>query len=93
MWNSHQTTFDSMVLLLEYRDIENDTCDVCEHFERCYLFQNVFEHSPETHANCVIGIDMHDVRVKPNPQKIFDSLLFLCSVACDHDRLDMSRGS
>lgn len=58
-------TFDSMVLLLEYRDIENDVCDVCEHFERCYHLQSASEYSLETSTNRVKGIDLHDVSLKP----------------------------
>ena len=62
-------TVDSMAVLLE--EIETNTWDVCEHFEHCYHFQSAFEHSPETSANCVIGIDWHDVSLKPKTLEDF----------------------
>ena len=86
-------TFDSMVLLLEYREMENDTCDMCELFERGYHFQSAFEYSPKRDANRIIGIDLHDVSVKPYILRLLVSQPILWPVVCNHDRLDMSRGS
>ena len=73
-------TLDSVVLLLEYREIENDNCDVCEHFEHCCHFQSVCEYSPETNANRVISIDLHGVAPKPYTLEAFLSQLILWSV-------------
>ena len=78
-------TFDSLVLLLECRDI----CDVCKHFERCCHFESALEYSLETNTN---RVDLH-VSLKPYIIVLLLFQLILWSVACDHDRLDITRGS
>ena len=54
-------TLDIVILLLEYRKIDNDACDVREQVEHCYHFHSVLKHNRNTNANRVLGINSYGV--------------------------------
>ena len=54
-------TLDIVIFLLEYREIDNDACDVREQVEYIHYSQSVLKHNRNTNANRVFRINSYGV--------------------------------